>query len=125
MEKQQLSHRLPINKNWKSPPRRKKNAEQKRLEKIKTKKRNDEMRKRKKTTAKTQAKTAKRRRVSSSENESEEDETPCMYCREVYSASIEGWISCSHCGRWSHNSCAGIDDDDDEAIHVCEFCLSK
>ncbi|CAH2094366.1 unnamed protein product [Euphydryas editha] len=72
------------------------------------------------------AKTTKRRKVSSSGDESEkENDTPCMYCEEVYSVSIEGWISCSLCGRWAHNSCAGIDDDDDEATHVCEFCQVK
>lgn len=117
---------------------KKKDAEQKKLEKIETKKRKDELKKQKKTTTKAQnkkskmnsrsAKTAKRRIVSSSGNESEEEEdTPCMYCEDVYSVSIEGWISCSVCGRWAHNSCAGIDDDDDddETIHVCEFCHSK
>ncbi|CAH2086648.1 unnamed protein product [Euphydryas editha] len=72
------------------------------------------------------AKTTKRLKVSSSGDESEkENDTPSMYCEEVYSVSIEGWISCSLCGRWAHNSCAGIDDDDDEATHVCEFCQVK
>ncbi|CAH2102389.1 unnamed protein product [Euphydryas editha] len=114
----------------------KKVAEQEKLEKIKTKKRKDELKKQKKTTTKAQnkkfkknsrsAKTTKRRKVSSSGDESEkENDTPCMYCEEVYSVSIEGWISCSLCGRWAHNSCAGIDDDDDEATHVCEFCQVK
>ncbi|KAH9631406.1 hypothetical protein HF086_012194, partial [Spodoptera exigua] len=107
-----------------------------RCEKIETKKRKDELKKQKKTTTKAQnkkskknnrsAKTAKQRKVSSSEDESEEEgDTPCMYCEEVYSVSIEGWISCSLCGRWAHISCAGIDDDDDEAIHICEFCQVK
>lgn len=114
---------------------RKKDAEQKKLEKIETKKRRDELNKQKNTTKahnknskknNRTAKTGKRRRVSSSGDESEEGgDTPCMYCEEIYSVSIEGWISCSLCGRWSHNSCAGIDDDDDEAIHVCEFCQPK
>lgn len=115
---------------------KKKDAEQKKLEKMETKKRKDELKKQKKTTTKAQnkkskknsrtVKTAKRRRVSSSGDESEEEgDTPCLYCSEVYSVSIEGWISCSICERWSHNSCAGIDDDDDEAVHVCEFCQSK
>ncbi|KAF9406802.1 hypothetical protein HW555_012941 [Spodoptera exigua] len=114
----------------------KKEAEQKKIEKIETKKRKDELKKQKKTTTKAQnkkskknnrsAKTAKQRKVSSSEDESEEEgDTPCMYCEEVYSGSIEGWISCSLCGRWAHISCAGIDDDDDEAIHICEFCQVK
>ena len=105
-------------------------AEQKKLEKIETKKRKDELKKQKKTTTKAEnkksKKTAKRRRLSSSEDESEEEEdTPCMYCEEVYSVSIEGWISCSLCGKWAHNSCAGIDDDDDEATHICEYCQLK
>ncbi|XP_021190238.3 tigger transposable element-derived protein 6 [Helicoverpa armigera] len=115
---------------------KKKEAEQKKIEKIEAKKRKDELKKQKKTTTKAQnkkskknnrsAKTAKQRRVSSSEDESEEEgDTPCMYCEEVYSVSIEGWISCSLCGRWAHISCAGIDDDDDEAIHICEFCQVK
>ncbi|KAL4706751.1 hypothetical protein ACJJTC_014506 [Scirpophaga incertulas] len=72
------------------------------------------------------AKTTKLRRISSSEDDREEEkDPPCMYCEEVYSVSIEGWISCSLCGKWAHNSCAGIDDDDDEVTHICEYCQCK
>ncbi|KAH9639176.1 hypothetical protein HF086_014040 [Spodoptera exigua] len=94
----------------KEAEQKKKEAEQKKIEKIETKKRKDELKKQKKTTTKAQnkkskknnrsEKTAKQRKVSSSEDESEEEgDTPCMYCEEVYSVSIEGWISCSLCGR--------------------------
>ncbi|KAF9406100.1 hypothetical protein HW555_013406 [Spodoptera exigua] len=75
------------------PQLKKKEAEQKKIEKIETKKRKDELKKQKKTTTKAQnkkskknnrsAKTAKQRKVSSSEDESEEEgDTPCMYCEE-------------------------------------------
>ena len=48
----------------------------------------------------------------------------CLYCCQFYSESIEGWIACSMCNKWAHNSCAGIDSEDDEAILICEFCQS-
>lgn len=46
----------------------------------------------------------------------------CLYCGDLYSTSSEGWIACATCLRWAHNSCAGLDDEDDEATLICEFC---
>ncbi|CAK1600156.1 unnamed protein product [Parnassius mnemosyne] len=59
---------------------------------------------------------------SSPECDNEEDNIPCFYCYGKYLDSNEGWAACSLCGNWAHCSCAGIDDEDDEAIFVCEFC---
>lgn len=53
---------------------------------------------------------------------SEEDDAICFYCEEFYSTSTEGWISCCLCHKWAHNSCAGIDSDDDETVFRCELC---
>lgn len=30
--------------------------------------------------------------------------------------------SCQLCGRWAHCPCAGVEDDDDEAVHICPNC---
>ncbi|KAG8283172.1 hypothetical protein J6590_021067 [Homalodisca vitripennis] len=46
----------------------------------------------------------------------------CLYCGEFYSKSVEGWVSCCRCKKWAHNSCAGIDSEDDEAVLLCELC---
>lgn len=52
-----------------------------------------------------------------------EDDADCLYCQERYSVSREGWIACSSCWKWAHNSCADIDSDDDEAVFICELCV--
>lgn len=60
-------------------------------------------------------------------NESDSDESSdceCLYCGEFYSKSMEGWVACSMCRKWAHNSCAGVDSEDDEATLVCELCGS-
>lgn len=49
----------------------------------------------------------------------------CSYCGKFYSKSIEGWIACSTCKKWAHNSCAGVLREDDEAVLLCEFCESE
>uniref|UniRef100_A0A6P7G065 PHD finger protein ALFIN-LIKE 4-like n=1 Tax=Diabrotica virgifera virgifera TaxID=50390 RepID=A0A6P7G065_DIAVI len=57
--------------------------------------------------------------------ESDSDECSdceCLYCGDFYSKSLEGWVACSLCRKWAHNSCAGVDSEDDEAILVCEHC---
>lgn len=56
------------------------------------------------------------------ESSEEEEDALCLYCNDQYSASTEGWISCIQCKKWAHNSCAGIDSDDDESVLVCEIC---
>lgn len=50
------------------------------------------------------------------------DDTECLYCSELYSNSDEGWIVCQNCLKWAHNSCAGVDSDDEDAILICEHC---
>lgn len=55
---------------------------------------------------------------SSSVNEDIEEDD-CLYCHDY---SEEGWIRCPSCMKWAHNSCAGVDSDDDDAIHICVFC---
>ncbi|KAJ8886583.1 hypothetical protein PR048_012795, partial [Dryococelus australis] len=42
----------------------------------------------------------------------------CLYCCELYSASTEGCINCVVCKMWFRNSCAGVNEYDDEAVHV-------
>ncbi|KAJ8966145.1 hypothetical protein NQ317_011510 [Molorchus minor] len=59
---------------------------------------------------------------SSSDESVDEDDALCLYCNYQYSASTEGWVSCSQCKKWAHNSCAGIDSDDDDSVLICELC---
>ena len=56
------------------------------------------------------------------DSSSDEDDAICLYCEEFYSTSVEGWISCCLCYKWAHNSCAGINSDDDECVFRCELC---
>jgi hypothetical protein len=51
-----------------------------------------------------------------------DDEAECLYCGGLYSASKEGWVACQVCFQWAHNSCAGMDSDEDEDILTCEYC---
>lgn len=56
---------------------------------------------------------------------SEDDpDAKCLYCKKLYSKSNEGWISCLECRKWSHNSCVGVESDD-EATHTCKYCSRK
>lgn len=55
----------------------------------------------------------------SSDSEEIEEEDDCLYCHDY---SEEGWIRCASCLNWAHNSCAGIDEEDEEAIHICILC---
>lgn len=59
---------------------------------------------------------------SSDSEVSHDSDAECLYCGDLYSISSEGWIACSMCLRWAHNSCAGVDDEDSEATLICEFC---
>lgn len=60
--------------------------------------------------------------VFDSESSPEEEDAECLYCQEFYSKSTEGWVACNLCHLWAHNSCAGIDTDDDETVFLCELC---
>ncbi|XP_049867446.1 uncharacterized protein LOC126367763 [Pectinophora gossypiella] len=57
-----------------------------------------------------------------SSSQEEEDDCACIYCGYLYSDSTEGWVICGVCHGWAHNSCAGVDEEDEEA-HICEHCL--
>ncbi|KAJ8934494.1 hypothetical protein NQ318_012470 [Aromia moschata] len=64
--------------------------------------------------------------VSSKANEESSDEgedAECLYCHYLYSRSTEGWIQCTKCAEWAHCSCAGVEDEDDEAVFICEQCM--
>lgn len=85
-----------------------------------------------KKTVKTKGKSLKKsekitlkKQTETSDSDSDEcSDCECLYCCQFYSKSIEGWIACSMCNKWAHNSCAGIDSEEDEAIFICEFCQS-
>lgn len=56
---------------------------------------------------------------SSSDSDEVGEDDNCLYCHDF---SAEGWIRCNVCFQWAHNSCAGVESEDDDAIHVCAFC---
>lgn len=64
----------------------------------------------------------KKTKKAESDSEDENSDAECLYCGDFYSSSTEGWINCSGCHKWAHNSCAGIEEEDDEAILICEHC---
>ncbi|VVC94483.1 unnamed protein product [Leptidea sinapis] len=49
---------------------------------------------------------------------SEDEDTKCLYCHGLYFESTEGWITCYACGEWAHCGCAGVEDNDDKAVHI-------
>lgn len=71
--------------------------------------------------------TEKKKRICKKENKSNNaskggtsDDVECLYYNELYSMSNEGWISYAMCFKWAHNSCAGVDENDEN--HICVFC---
>ncbi|KAJ2937188.1 hypothetical protein O0L34_g19062 [Tuta absoluta] len=88
-------------------------------ERQKSKKPKAQPKKLKKTNKKTK-KPAKT--IVESESESDSHDTECLYCQGLYSESNEGWITCQACGKWAHCGCAGVEDNDDEAVHICPNC---
>lgn len=88
----------------------------KKLTKIKTD-HGEKLKKSKQTKKKT---TVKRKRSQSSS--SDESDAECLYCGRLYSQSTVGWIQCWKCKRWAHCTCAGEEDEDDEAAHLCTQC---
>ena len=64
----------------------------------------------------------KKNKTNMSDSDPEEEDAECLYCNEFYSKSAEGWVACNLCHLWTHNSCAGIDSDDDETVFACELC---
>ena len=49
------------------------------------------------------------------------DKTPCLYCKEPYCDSVEGFVQCGSCSLWAHYSCAGHDSRAGGSF-VCELC---
>ncbi|XP_065172440.1 uncharacterized protein [Atheta coriaria] len=37
------------------------------------------------------------------------DDTACIFCRKLYSDSVESWIQCGQCTNWAQDSCAGVE----------------
>lgn len=72
---------------------------------------------------KTKTKKSKEENETDTDSSKEEDgdDCACIYCGYLYSQSTEGWVVCSVCHGWAHNSCAGVDEEDDDA-HICERC---
>lgn len=52
---------------------------------------------------------------------SNDEDAICLYCNDVnhnFLTSSEPWVGCQLCGRWAHNACAGVDNEDLEEIHI-------
>ena len=49
------------------------------------------------------------------------DKTPCLYCKEPYCHSVEGFVQCGSCSLWAHYSCARYDSRAGGSF-VCELC---
>lgn len=88
---------------------------------IKTEKKNSTLNKSKRKEIKG-LKNMKKKMMPESDSDEDEDEAACLYCGDFYSTSNEGWVACQVCFKWAHNSCAGIDSEDDEETLVCENC---
>ncbi|KAL4720342.1 hypothetical protein ACJJTC_010034 [Scirpophaga incertulas] len=76
----------------------------------------------KKMKKKTIKRTRKPKKSEESQTSEEEEDTECLYCCGLYSESTEEWITCHTCGKWAHCGCAGVDDSDYEAEHICTVC---
>jgi len=53
-----------------------------------------------------------------------DDDAQGLYCQDCYSESIDGWDVCCRCHNWASTSCAGVDSDGDETVHVGCQCMS-
>ncbi|KAL3266017.1 hypothetical protein HHI36_010206 [Cryptolaemus montrouzieri] len=77
----------------------------------------------------TKKKVTKKKKVSkdpSIENsDGEVENTQCLCCNGCYLESNEGWAACSAWGKRALCSCAGIDDEDEDAAFTCEFGQQK
>lgn len=54
-----------------------------------------------------------RESVSSSEEEGNEEDTICIYCKEGYlkSKKADGWVQCLRCKLWAHDRCTGWEEE--------------
>lgn len=55
-------------------------------------------------------------------NKKTKNDEKCLYCSELYSTSVDGWIQCLLCKKWAHCLCAGIEETHYESIFNCELC---
>lgn len=76
----------------------------------------------KKKLKKTNKRSKRTKKADEGSESSEDEDTECLYCHGLYSESTEGWITCQICGKWAHCGCAGVEDNDDEAVHICPVC---
>lgn len=62
------------------------------------------------------------KKVADSESSSEDDNTACLVCDELYDENnvTEDWLQCTQCKRWAHGKCAK-----DNPFYVCLNCLSE
>ncbi|XP_041349130.1 proline-rich receptor-like protein kinase PERK2 [Gigantopelta aegis] len=53
-------------------------------------------------------------------NSIDDEDAQCLYCNDVYSNSAEGevWVQRTTCKGWSHQDCAGVEEDD----FICDIC---
>jgi len=72
---------------------------------------------------KNEAKPGKKKAESKKKEQEDEQDTRCLYCEELYSESVDGWIRCRVCFRWAHDLCAGTEDGSSD--FVCELCLEN
>lgn len=71
------------------------------------------------------AKKKQKTTVAAETKNNDDEDAICLYCKDenhTFLKSSEGWVGCQLCGRWAHNACAGVDDDNTEEIHICIYC---
>jgi hypothetical protein len=77
-------------------------------------------------TQKKEVKRSKKEKVLDWNESSDEegDNAACVYCNALYTDSKgdEGWIQCTQCRGWAHDSCSGVDEEEDD--FTCELCQS-
>lgn len=71
------------------------------------------------------AKKKQKTTVAAETKNNDDDDAICLYCKDenhTFLTSSEGWVGWHFFGRWAHNACAGVDDDNTEEIHICIYC---
>ncbi|CAH2092011.1 unnamed protein product [Euphydryas editha] len=48
----------------------------------------------------------------------------CTVIIYMYSESSKGWVQCPKCRLWAHCACAGVKDEEDEIVFLCEKCAN-